>query len=326
MRPDGVERPPERGAAPPPAPAPPSPTTPAARSTGTPATAGRNRPGVPVAAERQARRRADALDARPSPPSPPARAAPAARPPPAAGRGGRRRRDQCRRPRRGEMTRRPPPPGRASGKATIAAAVAAAGSHAIDSRRQAGHRLPRARAPGPRPTCPTRAPSARRRRAPSTTRRTRDPGTRRSTLRGRNGPVWRNVWARANGVPRSMPERLPVERVVDLLGDDVGRVAGRGDLTAQALDGRRPVARPVDAAVEVGHRLEGVQRRAPGRGQRRVVDGVQRHEDRRVGHHVAVVDERPERVVPLLAEVDVVVGGTGRRRAAHAGDPQQARR
>jgi hypothetical protein len=31
------------------------------------------------------------------------------------------------------------------------------------------------------------------------------PGTRRSTLVGRNGPVWRNVWASENGVPRSIP-------------------------------------------------------------------------------------------------------------------------
>ena len=118
------------------------------------------------------------------------------------------------------------------------------------------------------------------------------PGTRRSTLRGRNGPVWRNVWASANGVPRSMPMRLPVERVVDLLGDDVDRVAGGGDLAAQARHGPLAVARPVDAAVEVRHRLERVQRRAPGRGERGVVERVQRDEDRRVGHHVAVVDER----------------------------------
>ena len=33
------------------------------------------------------------------------------------------------------------------------------------------------------------------------------PGARSSTFDGRNGPVWRNVWARANGVPRSIPAR-----------------------------------------------------------------------------------------------------------------------
>ena len=31
------------------------------------------------------------------------------------------------------------------------------------------------------------------------------PGTRRSWLAGRNGPDWKNVWARAKGVPRCMP-------------------------------------------------------------------------------------------------------------------------
>ena len=31
------------------------------------------------------------------------------------------------------------------------------------------------------------------------------PGTRRSTFFGRNGPVCRNVWASANGVPSCIP-------------------------------------------------------------------------------------------------------------------------
>ncbi len=33
------------------------------------------------------------------------------------------------------------------------------------------------------------------------------PGAFLVTLLGRNGPVWKKLWARANGVPRSMPWR-----------------------------------------------------------------------------------------------------------------------
>ena len=36
-------------------------------------------------------------------------------------------------------------------------------------------------------------------------RRRTVPGSRRSTFAGRNGPVWANVWASANGVPAAMP-------------------------------------------------------------------------------------------------------------------------
>ena len=48
------------------------------------------------------------------------------------------------------------------------------------------------------------------------------------------------------------------------------------------------------------------------------------HEDRRVAHQLAAVQQVAERLVPLLAEVDVVVGRAGGQVALHADVPQRA--
>ena len=77
----------------------------------------------------------------------------------------------------------------------------------------AAHRCRHRARPVRRPAPPTRStigtPTPGTVPEPTNTR----PGARRSTLPGRNGPLWRNRWESANGVPRSMPLRFPVERV-----------------------------------------------------------------------------------------------------------------
>ncbi len=62
------------------------------------------------------------------------------------------------------------------------------------------------------------------------------------------------------------------------------------------------------------------------RGQRWIVEAVQRDEDRRIGHPHTIIDQCLERAVPVVTEVDVVMAGVIGRRALHAGHPQQTRR
>ena len=146
------------------------------------------------------------------------------------------------------------------------------------------------------------------------------PGARLSTLFGRNGPVWKNRCDSANGVPLHALA-LPLERIDDRLDLDVVAVAERGDLGRELVACLRALLVPVDAAVEVRRGLEHVQHRAAVGRHRRLVDRRHGDEDRRVGHARAVVQDGAERVVPLVAEVDVVVrrvgGRFGRTPACH---------
>ena len=73
------------------------------------------------------------------------------------------------------------------------------------------------------------------------------PGHRRSTLFGRNGPVWRNVWASANGVPRSMPCASQSSGSYTSLDLDVGRVAERPRPASRRLGRRSGRARVVQS-------------------------------------------------------------------------------
>ena len=60
--------------------------------------------------------------------------------------------------------------------------------------------------------------------------------------------------------------------------------------------------------------------------KRRVIEAMERDEDRGVGHANAIVDERFECGVPALPEVDVMVRSVCGRQPFHACNPQQARR
>ncbi len=125
---------------------------------------------------------------------------------------------------------------------------------------------------------------------------------------------------------------LPVGRVDEGLHLDVAgphRVAHGEQALLQRVVQAVALDRPVDATVEVGHRLQHVERAAveavAGLGdQRRLVEAVHRDEDRRVAHARAPLQQVLEGPVPVLAEVDVVVGGPLRQRARDADVPERA--
>ncbi len=119
---------------------------------------------------------------------------------------------------------------------------------------------------------------------------------------------------------------LPVERVDQLLHLDVGGVAEAHEMGLEVVARSTALLGPVDAAVEVGGRLQDVEGVASRRGHGGLVQGRHADEERRVGHPHAVLQDRLEGAVPLPAEVDVVVLGARRELPLHAHVPHQGRR
>ena len=83
---------------------------------------------------------------------------------------------------------------------------------------------------------------------------------------------------------------------------------------------------PVDPSAEVRDRFEDIENVAPVGGQRRI--GVCRNgdEQRRVGHPGSVLEQCVEGLLPLTAEMDVVMFRARRQVTLHPGQPEQARR
>ena len=93
----------------------------------------------------------------------------------------------------------------------------------------------------------------------------------------------------------------------------------------QPIAHRPRLAGPVDARAEVGHGLEDVHGRRAVGGDRGVGDRRHGDEPGRVGHQLAPVDEGLEGAVPVLPEVDVVVGDVRARAALRPHVPDDGR-
>ena len=144
------------------------------------------------------------------------------------------------------------------------------------------------------------APSARRRPGTVPEPAKTSPGARRSTLAGRNGPVWRKRCDSANGVPRSMPWRCPVQRVDELLDLDVVGIAEAVDRARSRSSRAR--SRSVRQSIRPSRFGTGSSTYStwqPAGAIDGSSSGRHGHEDRRVGHPRAVVEQRAERLVPL---------------------------
>ena len=112
---------------------------------------------------------------------------------------------------------------------------------------------------------------------------------------------------------------------------DVGRVAAGLEEGVEPLAHRPGLAAPVDAGTGVRHRFQHVERGRAVGGGGGVGHGRHGDEARRVGHQLAAVDDRLERAVPVVAEVDVVVAqvrarATPRRRRARRPPRARSRR
>jgi len=116
----------------------------------------------------------------------------------------------------------------------------------------------------------------------------------------------------------------PVDGIDQPGHGDVGhRIAQSVEPLTEHLLGAVALTVPVDGAVEVRYRLEGVQNRRSLGGEVGIAQGGNAHHQRWVGHPAALVDQRPEAVVPRRAEMDVVVSDGDPGSPPHAGMPHE---
>ena len=159
--------------------------------------------------------------------------------------------------------------------------------------------------PAERRACPTTARTARRRPAPWTHRRRRGRGPEDRCCSGGTARTGDRVAERERRAALE-PARLPVERVDRSLDHRIDRIAELTDPTSKVVGEPIAVSPPIDPAVEVRHRFERVDGRATRTARRGVADRLHRHEDRWIGHPDPALDDRFERLVPLVAEMEVL--------------------
>ena len=133
----------------------------------------------------------------------------------------------------------------------------------------------------------------------------------RTVLAGRNGPVWPNVCASANGVPATMPCRAQSAGLTTCSSSastpscgSRSADGGHHAVGVGAADARPSRPCPATGSVRAPARRAG---RAPRGARRRVARRRPGHQQRRIAHHHAVVDDLAERLLPAVAEKDVVV-------------------
>jgi hypothetical protein len=120
----------------------------------------------------------------------------------------------------------------------------------------------------------------------------------RMVLAGRNGPVWPNVCASANGVPAAMP----------CLAHPVGSRGRLEDLLCVS----RTDGIPIDFSDSgIGCRSQYVEQVAASGRKPGVTGGRPGDQQRRVTHHAPVVDDVTEGLLPCIAEDNRVMPDVG---------------
>ena len=153
------------------------------------------------------------------------------------------------------------------------------------------------------------------------------PGARRLDVRRAERPGLQEAVRQGERRAALHPLGLPVERIDEVL--DLHLAAGSRTARPWPATGCAPHRALVDQSIRPSRLGTGSSTNSTcrsGGAMRRLVDRRHGDEHRRIGHLLAVAQQGAERARPLLAEVDVVMGGAGGQVAGDAGVPHDGAR